>query len=148
MKLDRRKVHGPTRAWSLHGDHLMSMPVRRYQDLIAWQLGDRFEREVHRLVLGSAEARSDERYKKQILEASTSVPVNICEGFLRFSRTDFARFLSYALGSLGEASRRLHTGIRRNYFSEAECELAFRLGRRCVGATIGLKRSQEEEEEE
>jgi len=118
--------------------------ARRYQDLIAWQLADRFEREVHRLVLGNVEARSDEPYKEQILEASTSVSVNICEGFLRFSRPDFARFLGYALGSLGEASRRLHTGIRRKYFSESECELAFRLARRCFGATLGLKRSQEE----
>ncbi len=124
----------------VHG--ILGMVVRRYEDLITWQLGEAFKLEVVRLVLKSAEARADLRFKSQILDAARSVPANITEGFLRCSAGDFARFLDYALGSLGEAEQRLHDGIQLGYFSEEDCLEAFRLARRCLTAAVRLKQSQ------
>jgi four helix bundle protein len=117
------------------------MGVRRYQDLVAWQLADQFEEEIHRLVLASDGATRDRRFTDQILEASSSVPSCIAEGFLRYWRRDFARFLDFALASIGEAERRLRTGVRRRHFTDADCEPALRLGKRCLTATVRLKQS-------
>jgi four helix bundle protein len=68
--------------------------------------------------------------------------VNIAEGFLRNSPGDFRRFLGISLGSLGETESRLRDGIQLNYFSEDECKAAFRFGRRCAMACVGLRKSQ------
>ncbi len=118
------------------------MGVRRYQDFIAWQLGEAFRLDVYRLVLGSEQAAQDLRYRGQILDAADGIGANIAEGFLRYSRPDFCRFLDYAIASLGEAERRLVNGIDRQYFDRASCSEALRLARRATKAMINLKRSQ------
>jgi four helix bundle protein len=118
------------------------MAVRRPQDLIAWQLGEAFKVEVFRLVLRSPEARSAVRFKSQILDAASSVPSNIREGFLRCSPGDFARFLDYAIGSVGETEQRLLDGIQLGYFAPNDCQHAFTLARRCLTASVRLKQSQ------
>jgi four helix bundle protein len=118
------------------------MVIRRYQDLITWQLAEAFGVEVRQIVLGSDSARGDFRYRSQILEAADSVAINIAEGFLRCSPGDFARFLGYAIGSLGEAERRLWSGIGRQYFTEERCAVAFRFAKRCMKAAVNLKLSQ------
>jgi four helix bundle protein len=118
------------------------MGENKYQDLIAWQTGDAFKREVTRIVLSSPRAAADLRYRSQILSAAQSVPVNIAEGFLRKSPGDFRRFLAVSLGSLGETESRLRDGIELSYFTADECAAAFRLGRRCAMASVGLRKSQ------
>ena len=109
---------------------------------MAWQLAEMFRAEVYRLVLGSAAAKEDLRYRSQILEAADGVGINVAEGFLSRSPGDFCRFLDYALSSLGEAERRLKNGIHRSYFDAALCGEAFLLARRALTAIIRLKASQ------
>jgi len=118
------------------------MVVRRYQDLIAWQLGERLKLDIFRIVLSSKKAQTDLRFTSQILEAARSVPGNIAEGFLRCSPGDFIRFLDYSIGSIGESERRLHDGSHLNYYAIEECAGAFKLARRCLTACIRLKQSQ------
>jgi four helix bundle protein len=118
------------------------MGVRHYRDLFAWQVADKFRSEVVRLVLGSAAARADLRYRSQILDSARSPTSNIAEGFMRFSRGDFARFLDFAIGSIGETEQRLRDGIELGYFPESDCREAFRLARLCATACIRLKQSQ------
>jgi four helix bundle protein len=83
------------------------MGVRRYRDLFAWQLAEAFKREVFELIRQSPSASRDFRYKTQLLDAASAVSKDIVEGFLRYSAAEFARFLDYALGSLGEGESRL-----------------------------------------
>jgi len=52
------------------------MAVRRYQDLIAWQLAEEFKREVFRIVQQSKRAL-DLRYRSQLLDAASSITANI-----------------------------------------------------------------------
>ncbi len=118
------------------------MGVRRYEDVIAWQLGEAFGAEVYRLVLNSADARRDWKYCSQILDAADGIGSNIAEGFLRCSPGDFSRFLDYSVSSLCEAERRLIKGIARGYFTEESCAEARRFARRATTAIIRLKRSQ------
>ncbi len=118
------------------------MGVRRYQDLITWQLADAFEREVSRLVAASARAAADRRFSDQLLHAAASVPANISEGFLRKSPGDFRRFLDYALGSIAETESRIRAGTGRGYFSDSQAAPALLLARRTLTAAIRLKQSQ------
>ncbi len=119
------------------------MAARHFRELIAWQLADAFKREAQRIVLESPGARADLRYRTQLLEAAGAVSKDIAEGFLRYSAGTFVRFLDYGLGSLVEAETRLKDGIERGYFTESRCEDAFRLARRCLTATVRLKKSQQ-----
>ena len=68
---------------------LAVMGVRRYQDLIAWEMAEAFKKEVFRIVLASARACADLRYKDQVFAAAASVSANIAEGFVRHSPGDF-----------------------------------------------------------
>jgi four helix bundle protein len=111
-------------------DLIRVMSVRRYQDLIAWQMAEAFKNEVFRIVLASPRACADRRYKDQLLAAAESVSANVAEGFVRGSPGDFRRFLRIALGSLVEAEVRLRDGIALSYFGDRDCELAFRYARR------------------
>ena len=116
--------------------------VRRDEDFAAWQLADAFKKEVFRLVRGSRDAQRDFRYRDQLRNAASGISKHITEGFLRFSPLDFARFLDYALGSLGEAERRLGDGVELDYFARDDCRAVFQLARRCSPAIRRLKQSQ------
>jgi four helix bundle protein len=118
------------------------MGVRRYDELIAWQLADAFKTEVFRLVRQSGSAGADYRYRAQLIESSSAASKDIAEGFLRYSAGDFARFLAFALGSLGEADRRLADGIELGHFTSEQCAEAFRFARRASVAITRLRLSQ------
>lgn len=116
--------------------------VRRYEDFDAWQLAEAFRKEVFRLVRGSPDALRDYRYRDQLRNAAGGISKHITEGYLRFSPLDFARFLDYALGSLGEAERRLRDGVELDYFKAADCREAIQFAKRCFVAVRRLKESQ------
>ena len=121
---------------------VLGMGVRRYQDLIAWQMAEAFKSEVFKLVLGSRGASADLRDRSQLLAAAQSVTANIAEGFLRNSPAEFRRFLGIGLGSLGEAEDRLRDGILLGDFAPENCEEAFRFARRCAMACVRLREAQ------
>jgi four helix bundle protein len=116
--------------------------VRRDRDFAAWQLADAFKQEVFRLVRHSVDASRDFKYRDQLRNAAAGITKHITEGYLRFSPLDFARFLDYAMGSIGEAERRLRDGVELGYFSESDSRDAFRFAKRCFVATLRLKQSQ------
>ena len=107
----------------------MSRPLR-LDDLIVWKLACEFEGQVLDLVARRPEARRDFRFTGQLTDAATGVPSNVTEGFHRFRAGEFAQFLRYARASLAEAEKRLQTGVRRNYFAQADVDPLLRLARR------------------
>lgn len=107
----------------------MARPLK-LEDLIVWQLACEFEGRVIELVRRTPPAARDFKFAGQLSDAATSVPSNITEGFHRFRAGEFAQFLRYARGSLAEAEKRLHTGVRLNYFRQGEIDPLLRLARR------------------
>jgi len=118
------------------------MGVRRYEDFDAFQLAEGFKSEVFRIVKSSPEAMRDHRFRSQLFDAAAGPGKHIAEGFLRRSPRAFALFLDYALGSLVEAQRRLGDGVELEYYENAICQPALKLGHRCFKATARLKQSQ------
>jgi four helix bundle protein len=90
------------------------MAVRRFEDLIVWQLASQLQQEVFAFTAIGAAWR-DIKYREQIRDSSASATRNTAEGFGRFRPRDFARFLEIAHGSLDETKNHLHDGHRRKY---------------------------------
>ena len=80
----------------------MRQPARTFQDLIVWQKSHQFVLDVYKLT--NAFPKS-EAYglTSQFRRAAVSVPANIAEGFKKRTRTDKARFMNIAQGSLEES---------------------------------------------
>ena len=118
-----------------------SMGARRIEELVAWQLAHAFKIEAYRLIRVHPAANNDFAFRDQLRAAASSVGMNIAEGFHRFHRRDFARFLTIALSSLGEAMLWLRDGVDRGHFQAAVVTDALALGERCYAATLRLKQS-------
>jgi four helix bundle protein len=119
------------------------MPIRRYYDFDAWKLANAFKMRVFALLNASPEARSDLRFRGQLVESARGPTKHIAEGFLRKSPATFIQYLDYAVSSLAEARGHLQEGVEMGYFMAEDCQEAFRLCRRSSSACLALKRSQE-----
>ena len=96
-----------------------SPPVRRFEDLIAWQKA--------RVLTGSiygASKRSDFGHDfglaRQIQRAAVSIMSNIAEGFERGGRGEFHQFLSTAKAYCAEVRSRLYVAFDVGYISQAD----------------------------
>jgi four helix bundle protein len=76
-------------------------PAKTFQDLIVWQKAHEFVLSVYRL---SDSFPQKEMYglASQFRRAAVSIPANIAEGFRKRGRSDKARFMNIAQGSLEE----------------------------------------------
>lgn len=98
----------------------MSKEIISYRDLIVWQKGMALSHVVEdfcrdRLKPGTYGLLD------QLQRAADSIPANIAEGYGRFSRKDYLRFVSIANGSLKELETRLLQV--RTRFPNAEAEV-------------------------
>ncbi len=77
------------------------VPAKTFEDLIVWQKSHRAVLRIYRL---SANFPKTEMYglTQQLRRSAVSVPANVAEGFKRRGRTDKARYLNIAQGSLEE----------------------------------------------
>lgn len=75
--------------------------MQRFTELLVWQRSHALTLEIYRL---TADFPSNERFglTSQMRRAALSVPTNIAEGSKRTGKSDFARFLNIAEGSLVE----------------------------------------------
>lgn len=79
----------------------MDKPARSFRDLIVWQKAHALVLAVYRL---TNRFPADERFglTSQIRRAAVSVAANIAEGFSKRGKSDKARFMNIAQGSLEE----------------------------------------------
>lgn len=93
--------------------------ILRHEDLIVWQ------KSMHLVMESYALAKrlpDSERYglASQMGRAAVSVPSNIAEGFGRWHKKEFLRFLLVANGSLKELETHFEIGKRLGFFAPLE----------------------------
>lgn len=97
-----------------------------------WQLACAFEDGALDLLERSPRTVRDGKFHVQLSDVASSVSSNVAEGFYRYSAAEFAHFLRYSRGSLAEAERRLHAGVRKRYwpqtFADPHLAIAAQLG--------------------
>ena len=98
------------------------MTVKRFEDLVIWQLGRELAKEVY-LLTKEDYWQEDYKFQHQIRSSSGSVPDNIAEGFEREGNREFVSFLSIAKGSCGECRTQLYRAFDRKYLSNERFEL-------------------------
>lgn len=93
--------------------------VANYKDLIAWQKAMDLVEAIYRI---TSHLPADERFglTAQLRRAAVGVPCNIAEGFGRYGRADYLRFLDMALGSINEVETQLLISRRLGFLTEVQ----------------------------
>ena len=114
--------------------------IQRHEDLLVWQKSMDLVIESYRL---TQRLPLNERYglASQIRRASVSVPANIAEGFGRWHKKEFLRFLLLANGSLKELETHMEIGRRLTFFASSELTKALKMADE-VGRMITVLRGK------
>ena len=115
------------------------MKVKRFEDLVVWQLANMLKQRVYELVDSSA-ARFDVRFCDQIRESAASASANLAEGFGYYRHPEFARHTRTAKASLMETQNHLRDGVDREYWSHEQASPLLQLADRAIGASVRLLR--------
>ena len=107
--------------------------IKTHEDLIAWQLSEELKDRVVAFTARSAVARHRD-FCDDIRRSARSAPANLSEGFYRFRPRDNAKFVRYALGSLGESKNHLRHAFKQSYITDIEFEEMWRFAKRAIGA--------------
>jgi four helix bundle protein len=113
-------------------------PVRRFEDLVAWQLCMSLADAVATLI---AEFE-DTTLQKQMRDSANSAPALVAEGFTRYTTAEFVRYLRMARGELAECQTHLEVARRRRYCSEDQFAPVNILARRAIGTTTNLLKAK------
>lgn len=90
------------------------MKITRFEDIEAWKEARSLTRDVYKIT-DLPSFNKDWGLSQQIQRAAVSIMNNIAEGFDSGSKTEFARFLSYARRSASEVQCDLYIALDRKY---------------------------------
>jgi four helix bundle protein len=107
--------------------------IKSHEDLIAWQLSEKLKDLVFAFTARSGVARHRD-FCDDIRRSARSAPANLSEGFYRFRPRDNAKFVRYALGSLGESKNHLRHARKEGYIVDGEFDEMWRFAKRAIGA--------------
>ena len=112
------------------------MPVRRFEDLVVWQLARKYRHEIYMI---SAKFPRKEEYHltAQIRAAAVSITANIAEGYGRYSYQENIQFCRIARGSTNESLDHLYTACDERYISKEEFSPLYNQGRKVEKALNG-----------
>ena len=119
------------------------MPLTSYRELRVWKEAMELAAAIYRL---SAAFPDSERFglTAQLRRAAVAVPSDIAEGYARFTRPDYLRFLGMARGSLAEIETQLILAIQLDLAPSASVRAvltrAESVGRMLTRLTLSLTR--------
>jgi four helix bundle protein len=96
---------------------ILMSKVIRFEDLKCWQAARELVREVY-LACEEGKLAKDFETKSQLKKAALATMNNIAEGFGRFSKKDFIRFLDISQSSAMEVQSILYVLLDLNYLKE------------------------------
>lgn len=100
--------------------------IKRFEDIEAWKLAREMCQNLGILIDEGAFKRSF-RLISQIESSSGSVMDNIAEGFERGTKGEFILFLGYSKGSCGEFRSQLYRALDRNYLTQEQFDMLYRM---------------------
>jgi len=106
----------------------MPRKTTRFEQLEVWQKSRSLAGAIYKASSHGTFAR-DFGLRDQLRRAAVSVMSNVAEGFGRFTRPEFRRFITIARGSAAEVQSQLYLARDLGYLSEAEHE---ELDARCL----------------
>lgn len=86
--------------------------IEQYEDLRCWQQARELVNSIYKLI-GKPNIKNEFALSDQLKRASISVMTNIAEGFSRYHKKDFIRFLDYAQSSAQEVKSLLYIVLDR-----------------------------------
>jgi len=93
--------------------------VKRFEDLAGWQEARRLTAHAYRITRATPLGR-DRELASQLRRAAISTVTNIAEGFGSGTKTEFKRFLRYAIRSAVELQGCLYIAADQGYIGEVE----------------------------
>lgn len=110
----------------------------KFEKLIIWQLAMDFGEEINTIANSFPQT---ERYNlsSQILRAVDSIALNISEGSVEQTITEFKRFLNYSIRSIAEVVTCLHKAIRRNYITREQFDYLYAKSFELMNRTLAFK---------
>jgi len=111
--------------------------VCRLEDLVAWQLAVQLRRLVHRHCEKAA-IRRDFKFHHNFVDAASSAPRNIAEGYGRKYHREFARFAIIARGSEQEVLECSREAQERGYMNATEFDTVDHAARKALKVLNGL----------
>jgi four helix bundle protein len=111
-----------------------------FEKLAAWQKAVEYADLVYRVTQGFP---TEERFglATQLRRSAVSVSSNIAEGSSRSSRTDFARFVEIAYGSLLESISELEIAKRQEFLNSEMFETAYMAAEDLARILSGFRRA-------
>lgn len=97
------------------------MKIERFEDLICWQKARALTNAAYDLTRLPGFGK-DSELNRQIRGAAVSAMSNIAEGFERWTRKEFVRFLDIAKGSAGEVRSQLYVALDQRYITAEQFE--------------------------
>ena len=91
--------------------------ITRFEDLICWQKAKSLVKLIYRLTKEGPFSK-DYPLRDQIRRAAISSMTNIAEGFSRFHKKDFIRFLDISQSSIEKVKSLLYIALDQEYFTE------------------------------
>jgi four helix bundle protein len=126
----------------------MKEPIRRFEDIVAWQCGRKLVADIYKLSNDQPFCR-DFALRDQIRRSAISIPSNIAEGFERWTLPEFRRFLSIAKGSCGELRTQVYLAADLGYLDPQQADSLMRTAQSVVEligklrSSIDLRRTQD-----
>ena len=110
--------------------------IKSFEELPVWKDARKFANKIYNL---TKKFPKEENYglTSQITRATVSIGSNIAEGFDRYSKKDFIRFLIIARGSISEVQNNLYIALDLKYINQNDFQenyaLAKELGKQING---------------
>lgn len=95
--------------------------MQSHKDLLVWQKSISFAEDIYKLVRNFP-VYEQFALSSQLRRASTSISMNIAEGFGRGTKNEILHFLSIASGSASEVDTQIILAYRFGYITEEEAE--------------------------
>jgi four helix bundle protein len=93
--------------------------IEKFEDLVCWQKSRELVKAVYIMSM-KGKLKTDFELRAQLRRAALSTMNNIAEGFSRFSKKEFIRFLDFSASSAGEVKSMLYVLEDLEYVTEEE----------------------------